>query len=90
MQLIEVHIVRLQAAQRAFDGSANVGPVECRRTVANPGQAARRSGHLGGENNLVALLVLQPVTDDGFSGTIGFRTWRNGVHLGGVDEIDTL
>ena len=90
MQLIKVDIVSLQSAQRAFDGGANIGAVERRRAVTDPGQAARRSGDLGGEDDLVALLALEPVADDGFGGAISFGAGRYRIHFGGVDEIHTL
>ena len=51
-------------------------------------QAAGRAGHLGGENDFVALLMRQPVADDGFTGAAGFLTRWYGVHLGGVNEVD--
>ena len=90
VQLIKVDIVSLQSAQRAFDGGANIGAVERRRAVTDPGQAARRSGDLGSEDDLVALVALEPVADDGFGGAISFGAGRYRIHFGGVDEIHTL
>ena len=56
--------------------------------AANPVEIARGAGDLGRDDDLVALLALQPAPDDGFRGAEGLGARRHGVHLGGVDEID--
>ena len=39
---------------------------------------------------LVAGLILQPAADNTFRGAAGLPAGRDGVHLGGVDEIDAV
>ncbi len=57
---------------------------------AHPIQVATRAGNLGCHDDLIAYLPFQPATDDGFGRTVGFRPWWHGIHLGGIDEIDTV
>ena len=88
VQLVEVDVIGLQALQGAFDGGADVGAVECRRPAANPVEIARGSGDLGRDDDLLALLALQPAPDDALRSAESPGARRHGVHLGGVDEID--
>ena len=62
--------------------------VERRRAIADPAQVARGTGDLGGDDDLLALLAFEPAPDNGFRNTIGFGARWNGVHLGGIEEID--
>ena len=90
VQLIEVDVVGLQALQRAFDGGADVGAVDCQRAAADPVEVAAGAGDLGGNDDLFPRLPLEPAADDAFRGAAGFGAGRHRIHLGGVEEIDAV
>ncbi len=44
----------------------------------------------GGDDEAVPWLALEPAPDNGFRGAIGLGPGRDGVHFGGVDEVDAV
>ena len=89
MDLVEVDIVGLQPLQRFVDRVENVGAHQLRRPVAAKPGARRAPHHLGGEDDLVAVLArLHPVADIGLGAPLRLRLGRDRIELGRVEEID--
>ena len=82
VQLVEVDVVGLQAAQRLVDGGEDV----LARRSALVGVVAHRREAFGGEHDAVARLGLEPAPDDFLGGSDG--VCADGVDIGGVDEVD--
>ncbi|MNJ33806.1 hypothetical protein D3C77_284960 [compost metagenome] len=90
VQLVEVDPVGLQALEAVVQGGDDVLAVVLELAVANVADAVAGAGHLAGQDPVGAVAAgLEPVADDAFGGGVGFRAWRNRVHLGGIDEIDS-
>ncbi|MDT4851888.1 hypothetical protein FQZ97_860960 [compost metagenome] len=82
VRLVQVHVVRLQAGERCFQGAANVG----RRQPLGVGPHFHAD--LGGDEHAVALArTLEPFADQrlGFPALVAFDP--SGIHIGRVDEI---
>jgi len=76
VDLVEVDVVGLEAAQGVFDGADDPAP----RAALPVGVVAHGAVELGGEDDVVAASL------DGFSDDLfGFAS---GVDVGGVDEVD--
>ena len=87
MNLVQVHIVCLQAAQAAVDGGGKVLAVDA-RCAAYPVEAASRTCDLRGDDELVALLSLEPSTDVSLGAMCRLGSRCDRVHFGGVYEVD--
>lgn len=87
MQLVEVDIVGLKALQAGIDGGVDMRPGQA-AALANMGHP--RSGNFGGEDHIVASpALLQPAPDVLLGAPLTLRNRRYGIHLCGIDEIDT-
>ena len=72
MQLVEVHVIGLEAPQAALDGLGYVAPVEPRGLAAHVVEGVRRAGHLGRQDHLVAPAAgFEPVADDLLRAAVG-------------------
>ena len=88
VNLVEVNHLRLQALQAGIARANNVCGRHA-RAFANPGHAARRAGHLGGQRELLAhsRAGLEPASDDGLCRAKGGGAGGHGIHFGGVEKV---
>src|SRR5207253_2380110 len=77
VNLVQVDVVGLQAAQRVLDLGYDPAP----RGASPVWVVAHREAHLGGEDNVIAA-ALEGLADDLFR-------FAAGVGVGGVDEVDS-
>jgi hypothetical protein len=87
VNLVQVDHIRAQPPERCVARRNDVGPRHA-RPLADPGHAARRAGHLGGQHGFLPCTGrgCKPVADDGLGGAAGFGARRHRIHLGRVDE----
>jgi hypothetical protein len=88
VNLIQVDVVGLQAAEAVFQSAAHVITVDGKRTVAQPSEGAPLTCDLGRHNHAVAISTRQPLADNRLGAALRFSASRHRVHLRGVDEID--
>jgi len=90
VDLIQVDVVGLQAAQAVLAGRDDVVRREVLAAVADPGGAARGAGDLGGQHQAFACARTagEPVAEDALGGAVGLGTCGHRIHLGRVDEVD--
>src|SRR4029077_4390269 len=77
MYLIQIDIVGLQPLEASVYGLLNVLAVDSGWTAPHPSEAPARCGNLGGDNQLVALLLSQPSTKNGLGSALGLRAPRD-------------
>ena len=92
MQLVEIDVIRAEPLQRALDGVENILAVQPRHRAARAQPVHRAAaGDFGRDDEIVAAAALfEPGADDGFGRAIGLGAGRDGIKLGGVEEIDSL
>jgi hypothetical protein len=89
MELVEVHVVGLEAPQAAVDGLGDLPPVEPGRLAAYVVEPVGGTGRLGGQDDPIAPAAGgEPFADDLLGAATGLPARRGGIHLGGIDEID--
>ena len=91
MQLVKVDMIGLQALQRMVDGVKNVLAVEPRRSAVAIPMRIGAPDHLARQHDLVTLSARgKPFADDRLRRAVGFRTGRDRVKLGRVEEIHAV
>src|SRR5215831_11496706 len=83
MDLVEIHVVRAEPAQRVVDGVEDV----LARSAAIPGAGARRPRALGGEHEVVTATA-QPAPQDLFGAAHRLAGAAQRIDIGGVEEAD--
>src|SRR3546814_1964307 len=85
-------MVRLQPLQARLDRRLDVLAVEARLAATDIGEALSvGADDLGGDDNLAAGAARgHPVSDDLLGAPISLRAGVDGIHLGGVDEVNAL
>ena len=89
VNLVQIQIVGLQPREAGVDRGFDLLAREL-GTVADPGDLPRRTGHLGGQHDLVARLVFQPRPDVLLGLALRMGAGRDRIHLGGVDEVHAV
>ena len=88
VNLIEVHVVGLKPFQAFLQGSRDPLFRMLQIAAADIGEHIARADDLGRQHHLVAVAARRhPAADDPFGVAIGLFAGRNGIHLGGIDEI---
>ena len=89
MQLVEIQIVGLQALEAGVECRVQMGAIVLELAVANVVDAVAGAGDLACQYPLGAgAACLEVAADDALGAAIGFCSWRDGVHLGCVEEVD--
>jgi len=89
VDLVQVDVIGVQAAQAVLDGGADVGRVQAVVGAADPGHVHVRAGDLGGQDHFITAAALpEPAADEALGRALRVGTRHHRIHLGGVDEID--
>jgi hypothetical protein len=88
--LVEVDVIRLQAAQAVLAGLEDLAAIQRGEAAANrwaePAMAG--AGDLGGEDDLAPRAAFEPFADNLLGHAEEFGARRHGIHFGGVEEVD--
>ena len=92
VELVEIHVVGLQPAQRGVDRLVDVPGVEPRQAAVRPQPGpAGRPRDLGGEHHPVPSAAgLQPGPDDPLRRAVGLGPGRDRIGFGRVEEVDPV
>ena len=90
MQLVKVDPVGLQAFEAGIQGLHDVGAVVFELPVTNVIDAVARACDFAGQYPVGAVATaFKPIADIALGAGVGFCFRGDGVHLGGIDEVDT-
>jgi hypothetical protein len=90
VELVEIDVIGLQPLERLVDGVVDVLAIELRGVAAGAQiSIVRTARDLGGDDYPVALAArLQPRAEEALGIALRLGARRDGIDLGGVDEID--